>query len=132
AYILIGIFVRRGGLGWVISGIVLSVLTILYLMLNVGASLVQGAGGIAGACFSLLPLGLFGLLLVFLIQATRSAGRMRLLQMQYQAQYMQYQQMMQQYGQTGYGYGYPPPPAPPQSPNPGSDPGGPNGTSPQG
>ena len=44
-------------------------------------------------------------------KATRSASQIRMVQAQYQQQYMQYQQMMQQYGQygqqAGYGYGYP-------------------------
>ena len=120
-YIVVGIFVRRGGLGWVITGIVLTVLTVLYLLLNVAGSIFQGPAGMGGACFSLLLVGLFGWLLVLLIQATRSASKMRMMQAQYQAQYMQYQQMMQQYGQAGYGYGYPPPQAPPASP-PAQDP----------
>lgn len=123
-YIVVGIFVRRGGLGWVITGIVLTVLTVLYLLLNAVGSLFQGPAGMGGACFSLLLIGLFGWLLILLIQATRSASKMRMVQAQYQAQYMQYQQMMQQYGQAGYGYGYPAPPAPqaPASPPPAQDP----------
>jgi hypothetical protein len=137
-YIVVGVFVRRGGLGSVITGIVLTVLTVLYLLLNAIGSLAQGPGGTLGVCFSLLLLGLFGWLLVLLIQATRSASRMRNLQAQYQTQYMQYQQMMQQYGQPpGYGYGYPAPPPPqapmpPSSMPPGPDQGNPNGPTPQG
>ena len=74
--------------------------------------------GVGGACVSVLALSMFGLLLVWLIQAARASGRIRGMQSQYQQQYMQYQQMMQQYGQTpGYGYGYPAPP-PPQAPAP--------------
>src|SRR4051794_20268969 len=71
-----------------------------------------------GVCVCAIPTALFGLLLVWLFQASRAGGRIQLMQAQYQAQYMQYQQMMQQYGQAGYGYGYPAPPAPPQQPQP--------------
>lgn len=121
-YIVMGFVVRGGGLGSVITSIVLTVLTVLYLVLNLITSLFEGAGGAGGACVSVLALAMFGLLLVWLIQAARASTRIRGMQSQYQQQYMQYQQMMQQYGQqAGYGYGYPPPPAPPASP-PAQDP----------
>jgi hypothetical protein len=117
-YMLLGIFVRGGGLGWTITSIVLTVLTILYLILNVIGSLFQGPGGFAGLCFGFLLLGLFGWLFVLLIQAARWGGKVRMGQSQYQQQMMLYQQAMQQYQQPGYGYGYgyPPPPAPPAPP----------------
>ena len=70
------------------------------------------------ACVLVIPTALFGLLLVWLIQARRGSGHIRAIQTQYQQQYLMYQQAMQQYSQPGFGYGntFQPPPAPPTSP----------------
>jgi hypothetical protein len=111
-YIVMGIFVRNGGLGSVITSIVFTSVTILFIIVNLLGSLLGGVNGLGGACMCVLALAMFSLLLIFLIQAASSSGRIRMMQNQYQAQYMQYQQMMQQYGQAGYGYSYPPPPPP--------------------
>ena len=116
--IVVGALVRGGGLGWIITGIVITVLTLLWLLLNTIGSLLQG--GLGAACFALLMIGAFGWLLILLIQAARASGKARNMQAQYQQQYFAYMQAMHQYNQTGYGYGYPtaPPPAPSVPPTP--------------
>lgn len=110
-------FVRRAGRTSTVISCVLIGLLGLYSVLNVAGSLLMG--NIAGACMSVLMVALFGLMLVWLIQAAIAAGNVHLAQQQYAAQYWQYQQTMQAYANSGYGYGYPsqaPPPAAPQPP----------------
>jgi hypothetical protein len=116
-HVVVGVFVRGGRLPSLITAVVITSLMLLWLMLNVVSSLFQGAGAIVGMCFGLLLVGLFGWLLVLLIQAIRSGNQSRESQVQYQQQYLMYQQAMQQYGQPshGYGYSYPAPPPPPDA-----------------
>jgi hypothetical protein len=138
AMLVLAYFVRGGGLAPIVTAIVLTVLMTLYLLLNLVLTLVGLAGGGAagaggagqamlGLCFVIVPLGLFGLLLTWLIQAARSAGQVRAQREQQQAQFWQYQQQQHAYGQ-GYGaggyappggaYGVPPPPPPGAPPVP--------------
>jgi hypothetical protein len=126
ANIILGILVRKGGIGTVVGSLVLTSISILFILLNIFGAVMQGANGAVGLCFWVVALALFVLLLVWLIQAARASSKIDLMQQQYQAQYSQYQQAWQQYGQTGYpqGYGYPqpPPPAPPAPQPPGNEP----------
>ena len=69
-YIILGLFTRRGGMGIVITSIVLTTLVTLFLLISTVGSLFQ-PNGAAGACMSIVVLGLFILLLVWLIQAAR-------------------------------------------------------------
>ena len=71
------------------------------------------------ACVLVIPTALFGLLLVWLIQARRGSGHIRAIQTQYQQQYLMYQQAMQQYCASQASdtvTPFSPPPAPPTSP----------------
>jgi hypothetical protein len=108
--ILLGTWVRRGSLGAAWTGIVLTGGAVLLLLLMVLATIVAGASGspilFVATCVFVIPLALFGLQLVWLIQAARAAPRvaaMRNHQQNYQAQLWQYQQQQQQpYAQGGY------------------------------
>jgi hypothetical protein len=114
-YIILGLLVRRGGLGMVITSIVLTSLVSLFLLATSAQSLFHPNGAMGG-CMTIVALGLFILLLVWLIQAARTSSRIPQMQSNYQAQYQQYLQTQQMYGQAGYGYGTPQPTAPPQPP----------------
>jgi len=105
----------------IVVGSVVALLGLLMLMGLLGMLAVPAMGILS--CALSIPLVLFVLLMVWLLQARRGSDRMRSIQMQYQQQqYAMYQHAMQQYGQPqaaqpgyGYGYSYPPPPAPPAS-----------------
>jgi hypothetical protein len=118
-YVILAFFVRKGGLASVITSIVLSVLAILWFLINLVSSLVHAASQppsqVAGAlCVSVVPLAMLILLVVWLIQAARNASQIRLLEAHQQAQYWQYQQQQQMYPQAG-GYAPLPPQQPPQA-----------------
>jgi hypothetical protein len=126
-YIVMGVITRNGGFVSVVSSIVLVSITIAIAAFLGLSSVLQAE--LVSACVCGIGVALFVLLLVWLIQAARAAGKITSMQQQYQQQYAQYQQMQQQYGNAGYGqqqygYGYPPPPAPgtqaqpPQQPQP--------------
>jgi hypothetical protein len=124
--ILLGFFVRRSRKGAIVASIVLVSLGLLYLGLNfVGAVFIgsqQGPGAaLVGGCFSLVPVALCVLLLVWLIQAMRNASAARAAgayppeylaywQQQYAAQQAYQQQVWQQQQQGGQ--------VPPQPPTP--------------
>jgi hypothetical protein len=123
-FLLLGIFVRRGGMGSIVTSIIFSVLAALILVVQVLAGLVNvarapGPTSISGLLVSLAFFGLFGLNLLFLFQAARASGSIRDARMHYQMQMWQYHQQMQMYGQAGYGYPQapmqPPPPPPPNA-----------------
>jgi hypothetical protein len=120
----LGFFVRGGGFGAVVTGIVASSGVLLLLGLMILGTLVAAAANpsnIAGVCVYVVPFAIVLLLLVWLIQAARAASRVAAARQQYQAQVWQYQQYQQAYlqqsqsqpQQPGMGYHYPPPPAPP-------------------
>ncbi len=137
--IVLGRFVRSGAMGAIVTAIVLATLLALYLLLNtVGILVISGmppAQRVLGMVISVLGLGLIGLLIVWLIQAAKSAPRIGMMKSQYQQQLWQYQQQQQMY-QAGYlgpppsqaGYETPTPPPPPSASLP-DDPsrGDPNG-----
>ena len=127
AYIVLGFFTRRGGLGAIITSLVLSGLVAAYLVLNTVVSLASGAGGLGGACIGVIGLALHGVLITWLIQAVRASARVRALQAQYAAQPWPAPQSPQAYGYpppsqhgqpSGFGYPTQAPPAPPQAPSP--------------
>jgi hypothetical protein len=129
-------FVARGGtLGRVIAALVFNCIVVLVLAFFIVMGVVTGGGPgskggvdmIVGICVWLVPLALYVLALVWLIQAARNASSVAAMQAEgqamYQAQYWQYQQ-----GQQGYGYGQPSGAPQPQQAAPSSDaPGKPGG-----
>ncbi len=124
--IVLGRFVRRGSMGAAVTGSILAVLVFLYLVLNgLGILVMSGklppAQMVLGLAMTVLGLVIFGLLIVWLIQAAMAAPRIAMMQSQYQQQYWQYQQQQQMYQP-----GYVPPPAPPVAPAPLPPPASPN------
>src|SRR5262245_964260 len=124
--IALGLFVRRGSKGAIITGIVLTSLAVLQFGLGTLGFLALAAGApimILMACFAAIPLALFILLLVWLIQSLRGSSDLQRMQAMYQQQYWQYQQQQQMYGQGGYGYQTAPaPPKADQSGPPSNEP----------
>jgi hypothetical protein len=117
--IILAIFVRRGGIGSIVTSIVLCVLALLGILFELAGSGVQAARGTPGqipvmATF-LAALALYGLLMVWLVQAAKAAPSVRA--MRTQSQLWQMQQQQQMYNQAGYAPP-PPPPPPPQTPPP--------------
>lgn len=111
AFVLIGVWVRRGTRAAIVTAMVAAGLAVLYFALGSVLMLVRGAG--IQACFQLVLVAPFGLLIVWLAQAWRYAGALGASQSQYQAQYWQYLQQQQQYGQQYPAGGYAPPPGQP-------------------
>jgi hypothetical protein len=145
ALLVLGFFVRGGGMGAVITSIVftgLCALGLLLMLVGTLASLAGGGGGAGAGGPSPLPgmaifaglLALVLLLLYWLIQAARNASQISAMQAQYQSQYWQYQQQQQAYQQPPSPQqpqqGWPPPPPPPANPDPSK--GESDGRSPQG
>jgi hypothetical protein len=124
-YLVLGFLVRGGGLGSVITSIVITSLVLLLMVVQLVTGIAQVARdptNSLGLCFVFVPLILVSLLMYFLIGAVRAAPQVRSMRDQQAAQYWQYQQNQQQYGQPGYGYTQPSPmPPPPPPPPPASD-----------
>jgi len=127
-FIGLGFWVRRGSAAAAIVSLVLTGLTVLFLLFNLVGSLVRGGPGanvVLGVCMIGIALALCSLLIAWLIGALRAAPQVAAMQQQYQMQYWQSQQTPPpSYGAGGYGYGTPapqfsPPPSP-QPPNQGS------------
>jgi hypothetical protein len=121
-YVILGFFVRRGGLPSVVVALVLTSILLLLDLLGIVSAVVQigrDPSRAGGVCFYLVPAALLGTLMYFLIGAARASGHVRAMRDQHASTYWQYQQNQQAYGQAGYGYAPqspPPPPPPPQSP----------------
>jgi len=121
---VLGPFVRRGGLGAIVTAIVLVTVALLVLLANLltGVAQTRGHGAaalVAGLLVLIVPTGLLGVLLAWLIQAARAAPAIRAArwqQMQYSSQYWQYQQQPPPPNPGGYQPPWPQPPA-----NEGSD-----------
>ena len=149
ALIVLGYFVRGGGMIPIVIAIVLVALAVLFNLLNLASSAMQmrsaGPEMMAGLCVTGIPLVLMLVLLAMLIQAARVAPRVAMMKNQYQQQLWQYQQQQQMY-QAGYiappmpqqphpqspahqMYPAMPPPVPPPAPSDSSSPGDPNGPS---
>lgn len=103
----LGVPVRRGNRPAVIGALIISsLLTLLvggFMLLALLGGIVQPMLLVA-ACVTLVPLVLFGLLVIWLIQALRAAGPNLQAQMQQQAAYWQYAQQQQAYQQSMYDY----------------------------
>jgi len=123
--IILGFFVRNGGLGAVITSIVFTGICLLGLLFFIVSGMIDAAAGggantLAGLAIFFVILAPFLLLLFWLIQAARNSGQISAAQAQYQMQYWQYQQQQQAYqqppSQQQPPQGWPPPP--PSSPPP--------------
>lgn len=118
-FLILGYFVRGGGMGAVISSLVLTVIVALLQLLNLvftGVQMAHDRSAATGACVAVIPLALLVLLSVWLIQAVRNAPKIADLRRGGQGQYMHSMHQAQMYQQGGY---YPQqPPPPPQSPPP--------------
>ncbi|HEV2292575.1 MAG TPA: hypothetical protein VGR35_01890 [Tepidisphaeraceae bacterium] len=129
ALLVLGYFVRSGGMVPIVIAIVLVGLALLLGMGNllIGALQIRAAGPemMMGLCMNLIPLVLLGVLLFMLVRAAKAAPRVTAMKSQYQQHYWHYQQQQQMY-QTGYPAPPPmtPPTAPPDDPSRG-DPHGP-------
>ena len=131
-FLVLGFLVRGGGRVPVMTATVLTGLMVLYLSLNIVMALVGPvANGSVSACFTLIPLGLFVLQLIWLVQALKAgpstAANAATAMQQYQAQLWHYQQQQQAYQQAVLGgpplppgAGYAPPPPQPAQQAPGA------------
>jgi hypothetical protein len=95
-YLVLGVLIRRGGVGAVYTSLSISVLVLAYVGLNLfGVTMlaVMGAGPIMVivGCFLLVPLVALVILLILQIQAARNIRRMREFRA-YQSQYWAYVQ----------------------------------------
>jgi hypothetical protein len=127
AYILLGAFIRRGGRGASLTSALLTGLILVLFLMNLVNVLLNPRGGlevVVGVGFNAVALALFGLLMLWAIQAFMNAPHVALARQPYPAPYWQYAQQQQPYappppgygpagGYGGYGaYGQPLPPAP--------------------
>jgi hypothetical protein len=121
---ILAYFVRRGGMGAVLTALIVTGAICLFLLVFTILGAISSAANpqvAAGICVYIVPLALFILQFVWLIQAMRRAPEIGNQQAQYRAAYAQYEQNQQLYMQPppgGYGYGYPAPPPPQQAPVP--------------
>jgi hypothetical protein len=146
----VGLYVRNGGLGPVIAGIVVVALMLIGVGFALLAGLIQGlAAGpamlVASVCVYGVPFGLLVMLMLWLVQAARAAPRLAEARRRLEARQGQYEERQQAFRQepgpsyphqppaqdpqqrptSGLGYSYPPPPAPPpEQPGPPSAPPG--------
>lgn len=114
-FIILAFYVRRGGVGSIITALVITAIGVFASVLGIISSLLSSGAGnpLMPACSSVILLALFVTLLILLIQSLRARGATSL-EAHYQQQYWQYQQ--QHYAQQ---YGYPQQqPAPRVSPSP--------------
>ena len=108
AFIILGFFVRKGGIVGCVLGAVLTGITILLLLFQFASVLIQrldASALVGGFCIFLLPALLCILLITWLIQAIRAAPAVAGIRNQFNTQYWQAYQNQQQYAQGGYGYG---------------------------
>jgi hypothetical protein len=123
--VVLGFFVRRAGKAATVTATILCGLATLYVTVNV---LVAGRLGLAGdtmallgGCLALVPLSLFGLATLWLVQLLRALPGIQAARRQYRSQFNQSQHQQWQYnsnqpgGMPGYG-GYAPPVGPGQMP----------------
>jgi hypothetical protein len=144
--LLLGYFIRSGGMVPIIISIVLVALAALFNLFNLVSTGVQlrGAGPqlIGGLCVNVVPFALLLALLVMLVQAARAAPRVAMMKNQYQQQLWQYQQQQQMYHQAYAAQqeqqipvapplppAQMPPPVPPPAPPDSGSPGDPNAPS---
>jgi hypothetical protein len=115
--VILGFFIRGGGMGAAITSIVfvcLFSLGTLLLLIGSVISLIAGdLNALLGGAALAIVLALLGLLLFQLLAAARNASQVSAMQAQYQMQYWQYQQHQRAYQQQPP---MPPPPATPKDP----------------
>ena len=103
AFVVLGVFVRKGSKVAVVLSIVLAIVVLLYLLLNAAVSMVQqrGAPGQAAAtvCMMAVPIGMLALLVFLLFGALRASGAAQALREQQMQQYWQYAYAQQMYAQ---------------------------------
>jgi hypothetical protein len=119
-----GVGVRFGKRGWIVGALILTGLLLTLLVLSVVGAFAMGhtSRAIGNACALAVPIGLFVLLFVWLLEGYRAAGRAA------PTAYFQQAQPSPMHvpppPQAGYGYGQPPvsnpapPSQPPQNPPP--------------
>lgn len=117
AFVVLGIFVRKGSTGAIITTLIMSVLAVLLLAFWTLSGLLGGSAGnpMAAVCIFALPLALHVLLIVWLIQAIRAGGEVAAARSQSMQQYWQYayQQQTHQQAFPPRDPPFPPPPPPP-------------------
>ncbi len=102
---IVGLFVRRGGLAWIIIGMVMSAIPLVLVAVMFVVSLTAGIEGVLSAiCICSVPAALMVLSLIALIKAMGNTSKIAESERQMAAMY---QQQMQQY------YAYQQPPMPP-------------------
>lgn len=114
--VVLGLFVRKGGKGAVVTSIVIVSLMLLGTGLLTLVSLpqmFQQPGAAIGLCIVIVPIALMIGALIALVGAAKSASQVTAMNQQYQFQMWQYQQQQQAYNQGGYAM---PPQSPPQTP----------------
>lgn len=109
AFIILGLFVFRGRIGAIITSIVLTSLVLLGNLCVTGSMAIMtpkiGPAGVAGSCFTLIPLVVFGVLLYLLVNSAKGGAKLAQIQQQrHQAEMWQLQQQPQA-SPGGYGYG---------------------------
>jgi hypothetical protein len=113
AFVVNGVFVRRGTPAAVTTGLFLTGGLLLLVgglcLMAIIALLVSPMVAAGMLCIFLVPLLLLVWLMIWLIAASKNSSRIAHAAQQYQAQYFQYQQHQQAYG--GYAAGAPYPPA---------------------
>ncbi len=131
-FVVLGVFVRRGGKIAAIFSLVFCVLLAIFMLMQIVGAVIMGMknpSAFVGIIIGLIPLVLLGLVITWLTQAMRAAPQIDAQQRQVAAQIWQYQQQQQMmqvggYGQpqvgqlqpdmppTSYGYGSAPPAVP--------------------
>lgn len=99
--VVLGVMVRRGGMGSVVSSIIVCCLMALLAgFATISGILQAGQGGgqaIMGACIWGVMLTMLIITLVFLFQAAKNSGQLSLYRAQYESQMYQAQQNQQMY-----------------------------------
>ena len=112
--LILGLFVRRGGMGSIVTSMVLVGLMILveaiYVLMGLLQTIRGQEGAAAGLCMLIVPLVLLIVLMVMLIQAARNAGQVRAARL-YAQPYWPQPYPREMYG-GGSSYSVPPPPLP--------------------
>lgn len=126
ALLVLSYFVRNGRKAPAVTSIVIEALVLIVLAINLVSALIQAVSqpliGVMALVIVLVPIGLLGLNVMWLVSAARNASRLAVARLQQQAQYMHYEQNQHAYmAAGGYGMGYPQPgygyapgPQPPQ------------------
>jgi hypothetical protein len=108
--ILLGGFVRRASKASVVIATIICGLASVYFVLSVLQGARLGLGGdmmsLFGGCFLLVPLSLFGLATLWLVQLLRALPGIQAARLQFQSQFHQRQQQQHLYNHYGGAQGY--------------------------